>query len=134
MRRIRAIPGKLGIRPHTVQLLSRSWTGTHSGDGVRSDVELDIVEADSQPPKVRWLADDEIAVGALTNGTIEIGPITSNAAWLLEIQGDSLSIGDARYLLITGPKHPNGAKYRATRVTAHKAMHYLIQAQPVDSE
>lgn len=137
LRRVRAIPGKKGLRVHTVKLLSRGWSGTHSGDGGRFDVELTIVEGNNQPPKIRWVSDEELAVGALSSGTVEIGPITaddSSRTWLDDLQGAELSTGEARYLVITGPKCPNGVKHRITRITAHKAMHYMIQAQPVDNE
>lgn len=137
LRDIRAIPGQLGLRPHTVKLLSRSWDGAHSGDGNRSDDELNLVEGDNQPPKVRWLRDDELAVGDLARGTVEVGRLTADFAareWLDDIRGDNLLKGDARYLVITGPTHPNGAKYRITKITSERALHYMIQAKPVDSE
>lgn len=137
LREVRAIPGQLGLRPHTVKILSRGWSGEHSGDGIRYDAEIDVVEGDNQPPKVRWLTDEELAVGSLASGTIQVGPITSDDSsrtWLDDLLGSNLETGDARYLVITGPKHPCGAKYRITRVTAHRALHYLVQAQPVDEE
>lgn len=133
----RAIPGQLGLRPHTVTLLSRSWDGTHSGDGNRSDVGLSLVEGDGQSPKVRWLSDEELAVGDLARGTVNVGRITADHAareWLEEIRGDNLMRGDGRFLIITGPTHPTGAKYRITKITSERALHYMIQGKPVDSE
>ena len=136
-RAIRGIPGQLGIRPHSVALLERSWDGTYSGDGTRTDVTVPIVEGGSYPPKVRWLSDEELAVGGLSGGTIEVGPITADvgAIEILDnIRGDDLDDGDAHYLVITGPRHPNGAKYRITRITCDRAIHYLIQAKPVSRD
>lgn len=134
-RSIRGIPGTLGIRPHSVSLLEREWSGTYSGDGTRTDTSTAIVEGNGQPPKVRWLTDEDIAVGGLSAGTIEVGPITSDhdaIARIGDIRGDDLDAGDARYLVITGPKHPNGAKYRITEVRADRAIHYTLRARPVN--
>lgn len=134
---IRGIPGDLGIRPHTVELVEREWSGTHSGDGTRTDNVTPIQEARNRPPKVRWLSDEELAVGGLSNGSIAIGPITSDhglISRLSGIDGSDIDVGDARYLRITGPRHPNGAKYRITKITADRAIHYMINAAPVDKQ
>lgn len=136
-RAIRGIPGTLGIRPHTVQLLEREWDGTYTGDGTRTDTLTSLLEGNNQPPKVRWMSDEELAVGNLSSGTIEVGPITSDhdaIARLGDIRGDDLDDGDARYLVITGPKHPNGAKYRITELRADRAIHYMLRAKPVDAQ
>lgn len=131
---VRAIPGELGIRPHTVSLLERDWDGTYSGDGDRTDVSTEITES-GQPPKVRWLTDEELALAGLAKGEIEIGPITADhdaISRIADFRGDDMDAGEAHYLIITGPKHPSGAKYRITRITAERAIHYLIRARPVD--
>lgn len=136
-RSIRGIPGQFGIRPHTVALLERSWDGTYTGDGTRTDATVALTEGGGYPPKVRWLSDEDVAVGGLSNGTIEVGPITADGSGieiLANIRGDDLENGDARYLVVTGPKHPNGAKYRITRITADRAIHYTIQARPVSQD
>jgi hypothetical protein len=132
---VRAIPGQLGVRPHRVSILKRSWSGPHTGDGTRTDVEIDIVEANGQPPKVRWLSDEQIAVGSLEAGTVEIGPITprfvGGGTDLGTIDGSTLIKGEVRMLRIVGPQHPTGAVYQITRISADRALHYTIQATPV---
>lgn len=137
-RSIRGIPGLLGIRPHTVSILLREWGGTYSGEGNRTDVAVPITEGSGQPPKVRWLKDDEIAVGGLAVGTVEVGPITSEhlngGITLAQLQAESLAVGGTRYLVITGPQHPSGAKYRVTNFSADRAFHYMIRAEPVDQD
>lgn len=135
LREIRGIPGEFGLRPHTVALLSRSWGGTHSGDGDRTDTSLSLTEGDGQPPKVRWLNAEEMAVSMVDKSTVEIGPITADfeaREWIDDIRGDNLSTGDARYVVITGPKHASGANYLITKITVEKALHYMIQAQISD--
>jgi hypothetical protein len=130
----RAIAGKLGFRPYTVQLVTASWTGTHTGDGQRYDTFTPITEAESQPPKVRWLKDDEIAVGNIPSGTVEIGPITpafAGGGTDLALLAEELTRGSTRYVVITGPKHPSGARYRLTRIDAQRALRYMLRAEPV---
>lgn len=133
-RDIRGIPGDLGIRPHSVAILEREWSGAYSGDGVKTDATYAITEGRGAPPKVRWLSDEELAVSGESSGSVDIGPITSDhgaIARLGTIDGRNIDAGDARYIVITGPKHPNGAKYRITRVTADRAIHYMVRAAPV---
>ena len=134
---VRAIPGQLGVRPHRVSILKRTWSGSHVGDGTRTDVETDIVEAGGQPPKVRWLSDEELAVGGLNPGTVEIGPITpafpGGGTALSLLDGSTLDEGEVRHLWIVGPQHPNGAAYRVKKLTADRALHYKIQAMPAGS-
>jgi hypothetical protein len=132
----RAIPGRYGIRPHSVKLLTRSWTGEHSGDGGRMDTELPLTEgASAQNPKVRWLNAEEMAVAMLEKSTVRVGPITADHSartWLDDIRGDGLDAGEARYLVITGPKHPTGAKYVMKRINVERGLHYMIDAESLD--
>jgi hypothetical protein len=131
---IRAIPGQFGLRPHAVSLVYATSSGDHTGDGDVLDEDTPITEADSQPPKVRWLKDEEITVGNLASGSVEIGPITpafsTGGTDLTTITGQ-LDRGMTRFLRITGPKHPDGALYEITQVKADRSLNYKIQAKPV---
>ena len=132
---IRGIPGALGIYVHSVSLFTSSYSGTHTGDGTRTDTTTPLLES-GQNPKVAWLSDEDIAVGSLSSGTIEIGPITSDhdaVSRIALIRGDTLADGDTRYVLVTGPKHPNGAEYKITDVRSHKAIHYILRAEPAEA-
>jgi len=131
---IRAIPGQFGLRPHTVAVRDTSWDGPHTGDGEPTETWTSITESGGHPPKVRWLRDDEVAVGGLASGTVEVGPITPELGVpILLLQGDALSAGDTHQLLITGPNHPNGAIYAIKRIECDRALHYKIQAAPVSA-
>ncbi len=132
---IRAIPGELGMHPHSVTLVESDWAGTHSGDGSRTDTSTALLES-GQNPHVKWLSDEELAVAGLSAGEIEVGPLTPDhgaVSRLASLRGDSLSDTDARYLLITGPKHPNGARYRITDLKADRPFRYMLRAAPVES-
>jgi hypothetical protein len=76
-----------------------------------------------------------LAVAGIDKSTVQVGPITaddSTREWLDNIRGDDMSAGEARYLVITGPKHPDGAKYLIKRINPERAMHYMIQAESLD--
>lgn len=135
---IRAIPGQFGLRPHRVYLVVSSTSGTYPGDGQRDDILTELVEGDSQPPKVRWPKDEDVAMGLVPKGQATIGPITpafsTGGTDLSDLSGVDLLAGDVRLLRITGPSHPDGADYRIVSVKADRAMHYMITAIPVGTQ
>ena len=63
--RARALPGKLGLRPHAVELVTKAYPGVHTGDGGAAETWTPISEAGGQPPKVTWLKEEERALGGL---------------------------------------------------------------------
>lgn len=131
----RAIAGQLGFRPHTVAIIQTSWSGAHTGEGSSTESVIPITEGGGQPPKVRSLKDDEVAVGQLPQGTLEIGPVTPSfpggGTDLSYLTGANLDRGDERFVLITGPSAPNGSRYRVVSVNTDKALRYMIRAVPV---
>jgi hypothetical protein len=131
---IRAIPGQYGLRPHTVALVEVLNSGNHPGAAPNIALDLAITEGDGQSPKVRWLKDEEIAVGALPAGTVEVGPITplhaTGGTDLSRLDGRDLQTNDQLYLRITGPMHPNGALYLIKSRKADRALRYMIRAVP----
>lgn len=131
----RSLAGEEGFRVHSVALVEVLTSGQHPGTGTEDALVTPITEANSQPPKVRWLKDEEIAVGGLGPGMVEVGPITplfdGGGTDLTRLQGAELQTNDRLFLLITGPKHPNGAYYRITDLQCERALRYMIRAAPV---
>lgn len=134
----RAIPGAdFGLREHTVSLLLRLTSGNVRD--VHAEDEQPITEANNQPPKVRWLNEEELTVGGLPKGTIEVGPITpafpGGGTDLTSIQGADLRAGDQRYLRIRGPMigGDEGALYMITKIDASRALRIMLQAKPVEA-
>lgn len=131
---IRGIPGRLGTHEHTVSVVTSSWSGSHIGEGTRTDTPYAVVEGGGQPPHVRWLDDEERAVGGLPNGMVEIGPITrehpGGGTSLSLFDGSGLSTGGVVTLIITGPRHPTGARYIVTD-TDVGAIGFKVRAKPV---
>jgi len=137
VRAIRGIPGVFGLRTHRVFVIASRFTGPYTGDGSRSNTEFELTEGSSRtPPKVRWLKSDEIAVGGLAAGTVEVGPITPDLDGYTEIidaiAATKLGTGDLRYIKLIGPNHPNGANYRVTDAAFESAMHFTLKCSPVE--
>lgn len=122
-----------GLRPHTLTRVVKY------AESSRSDVSVKrtpIVEANGQPPKIRWLTSEELTVGQLNPGTAEAGPITpafsGGGTPIALLRGDDLSPEDKLYFEIEGPHHPHGALYRRTKLSDEKALHYTVQLVPVE--
>lgn len=133
----RAIPNLIaGLRPHTIARVVRYSNNGDPSDEIQ-EVETPIVEGNGQPPHIRWLKEEEIAVGNLNPGTIEAGPITptftGGGTDIAFLRGDDLVPADKLYFRIRGPHHPNGALYRKTKLTDDRALHYTMQLVPVES-
>jgi hypothetical protein len=128
----RAIAGQLGFRPHTVALVNTAWSGDHIGDGIPASETQALTESGGQPPKVRWLNDEEraLANAGIGEGVVEVGPITPIGDSLAALT-ESMVNGQTRMLLITGAKHPNGALYRITDVDQQKALRIMIRGVAV---
>ncbi len=132
----RAIAGDLGFRPHSVTLVISAYSEDHPGAGSRTDTETPIAEFGGQPPRVRWLNGEELAVGNMAAGTIEIGPITpefpGGGTPIASLNGSELSAGQSRLLRITGPNHPSGALYEITNITADRTLRFMLKAKPLE--
>lgn len=110
----RAIAGKFGARTHTVSILVEHYTGQHTGEEHVGNVETPITEANGQPPRVEQMSEEEITVGNFLPGSLRVGPITpefSGGGTSDELLFGALPKGSTRYVVITGPLAPNGAKY-----------------------
>ncbi|HTJ17823.1 MAG TPA: hypothetical protein VL494_13680 [Steroidobacteraceae bacterium] len=135
--RVRAIPGKHGLREHSVEVVIATTSGARTGDGTRSENAHQILES-GYPPKVRWLNNQDLALGQLPIGTVDIGPITpihsSGGTAIALADGSTLAIGDVEIIRIFGPQHPNGADYRKISMQVDHALHWMIRAILVGSQ
>ncbi|MBW7935292.1 MAG: hypothetical protein H3C62_17125 [Gemmatimonadaceae bacterium] len=133
--RIRAIPGRdFGLRPYTVAVIVRRWSGPHTGDGAATDTVTPIVEYGGNPPKVRFLSDEARALGGLPAGTVEVGPITPDhtgggITWDT-LTGGSAQAGDEVLYRLTGPEFPAGADYALAGSQSDRGIHYKLTLVP----
>ena len=133
-RNARGIAGSLGFRVHTVAVLVQYFAGQHVGEEHQGDALTPVTEANGQPPRVRSLTTEEIALGNFPAGSLSIGPITP--AFPGGGTPDALLAGKlpenaTRYVVLTGPMFPDGAKLTIERVTADKPLRrMLVVANP----
>ena len=129
---IRAIPGQLGLRPYTVQVVTDAWDGDELGQGTETTTATTISESGGQPPKVRFLSSQERALAGLSNSSVEVGPITPShtgggtalsALLTLPKQGSTNTIYN---WILTGPAWPNGARFRVVSHKSDRAGHFLV--------
>lgn len=129
---IRSLPGTLGIRPHSVSVVISTWSGAYPGKGTKTESVTAITEANGQPPRIRDLNSEELAVGQLPGGTKEIGPITSTAAALVALK-PTLTSGQTIHLRIIGPSTAaSGDLYEISDLKMDRALHFMVQAKPVE--
>lgn len=123
------------FRPHSVEVVQILNGGAHPGAGSDATVITTIREARNSPPRVRTMSDEERAVGALADGTLEIGPITpafpGGGTDLSILDGRDLETNDQLYIRITGPMNPDGALYKIKNRVTDRALRYMLQVTPV---
>ena len=129
---VRSIPGTMGVRPYRAFVVSRAWSGDEPGDGDPSTAETttseEITEANGQPPRIRSLNSEEIAVGGYDMGTWEIGPVTPDfpggGTLITDVQRSGTGKSTLLHIRLVGPEFPNGANFRLKDVTSDRGYHY----------
>jgi len=132
---IRSIPGQLGLRPYTVAIVLKEYGGDTPGDGIEQETVTEITEANGQPPKVRFLTDEELAVGGLGSGSVKVGPITPSnlsggVSWAALTQTEAAN-NTVRAYRLTGPQFPDGADFMLVGSDSGRALHYTLTLAPV---
>ncbi len=130
----RAIPGQLGIRPYSVAVLTGTWSGSNTGRGAETSASVAITEAGGQPPKVRDLNSEELALSGLGKGSVRIGPITPDfpgGGTALALLKPAVAAGQTVHVLLTGPESPTGARYLLKDIQTDRALHWTLVVEPV---
>lgn len=131
---VRAIPNDFGLRPYRVFVHTKLGADGHFTGGEQY-TEQEITEANSAPPKVRWLTDEELAVGGYDGGRIRVGPITPECtaggtpiACLKPSIDGKLSNEELVYFRICGPEFPAplGARFRLDRLESDRGIHLTL--------
>jgi len=128
---VRSIPGQLGARPYTVDIVVTTSSGAELGEGTRTAVTTRVHE-NGQPPKVRWLTDRELALAGYATGTVEIGPITPEALGCgtsIDTLHPEPPVNTTVRVLLTGPEFPAGAHFRIRQLTHHRSWQYLLTCE-----
>lgn len=130
--RARRIPGAHGLRPYQVYVVTRVEGGTYTGDNPGSATTTEILES-GYPPKVRMLNGEELALGGLAKGTIEVGPVTpvypGGGMALADATGSALSAGDVLWLRVDWV---DGTQYyRVSDRLFDRGIHWTFRGEPV---
>jgi hypothetical protein len=128
---VRAIPGRMGIRPYTVEAQVTSSAGAEFGEGIQTVITTVITEANGQPPKVRWLSNKEIALGGYEDGTVEVGPITPDfpggGTLIATLHPNPTAVNSTVRFVLRGPDYPaTGARFRLNNLKHDRFCHYIL--------
>jgi hypothetical protein len=133
--RYRNVPGRFGLRPYSVSMVTRAYDGGELGQGTMTETITPITERDGLPPKCRNMTSEELAVAGYDKQTWEIGPVTptfsGGGTLIATLTNDDLSADTEPHFILTGPEFPDGARFRRVRFQSDKALHYTLQVQKV---
>lgn len=119
--KVRGIPAALGLRPYTVSIFKRTWSGSRVGVGTATDtVTGELVSLGTYNPRVRAVTTREIIASAqlYAEQDLRIGPITppyagSSADHNAFSDFDPTPVASPVQLWfkITGPGYPAGGAW-----------------------
>ena len=138
----RKIPGKMGLHEHSATLLVSTWDGNgRFGTGPRQETQRIPILVGGQNPKVTFPSQRDIAQGIMSVGTITIGPLTpefydalgvADGGTIRElIDRELIDRAGTLHILVRGPQHPKGAKYKIENTNAEKAIHFTLRCSAV---
>jgi hypothetical protein len=134
--RVRAIPGRrFGLRPYTVAVRVRSSSGTYVGEGTLTTSTTDILVGGDQPPKVRFLSEEQLALGGFAKGSVEVGPVTPNyptgGMMIASLMATAATAGQEVHFILTGPLYPSGGNFVLQKTGTDRALRYMLTLSPV---
>jgi len=133
----RGEPGEAGFRTHRLYRVEADWTGQHTGEGDNLETRDEIVEGGGQPPRMRPLKGEEIALGNLAAGSWLAGPITpafpggGTDPAMFATTGPA---GTELYFAIVGPSYPTGAKFRLADIDQSRPTRIMLTLSPSMNE
>jgi hypothetical protein len=138
--RARRIPGEHGLRPYQVAIVLGTWSGSYVGSHAKFEETTPVTEQGGQPPKVRFLSEEALALSAstgqgLNKGSCTIGPITpdfSGGGTSLSELLPAVTQKQTVHVLLTGPAYPDGAKFAVKEVKTDRALHWTLVCEPVE--
>jgi hypothetical protein len=124
--RVRGIPDTLGMRPWSILVRKRTWSGERVGIGLPVDVDVPLhVYFGRANPRIQEVTSKDIVAsgGTFTTGDIKVGPITPTCLAAVTATAGGHSFPDVDPLagalpaevmfLVTGPgTGPQGTWYK----------------------
>lgn len=131
----RALPGTMGLRPYIVAIVSGQWNGSNTGRGAAAFDVVPVTESGGQPPKVRQLNSEELALTGFGKGSWTIGPVTPDfpgGGTPLSTLKPAVDAGQTVLVQLTGPEFPNGAQFQLKSFSSDRALHWTMVVSPVE--
>ena len=128
---IRAIPDDFGVHPYAVAVEVSTWSGSERGEGTET-ITLTSVTNGGKRPHVRWMTDEEIAVGGFPSGTVEVNYITPDfpgGGTALSVLEPTLGSNATFRYILTGPRFPAGGRFRLIKLEHDRGFHYRVMLE-----
>jgi hypothetical protein len=137
---IRGIAGELGLRPYTVTLRTRTWTGQRPGKGMPTETSTELLNGAGQPVRVQQVSTKDVIAsgGQLSDRQLRVGPMTPAYAASLGLPAGGYVDGqidpplpgvptptDVQWI-VTGPSIPPGGIVYDKIAEEATSFHYFI--------
>jgi hypothetical protein len=124
-----------------VAIIVGAWSGSYVGRGDKTETLVAITERGGQPPKVRFLNEEALALSGsvgdqLRQGACTVGPITpdyTGGGTALSELIPAVTTHQTVHVMLTGPAYPNGAKFLVKKVETDRALHWTLTCEPVEA-
>lgn len=133
---VRAIPDQLGLRPYTVSIRVRTWSGERAGLGTKTDADGYIVVGDGYRPSVREISSQDIIAsgGLYTQEDLKItvtpayvGACGIGGHLVSDFEPDVNANPTEIFFNIKGPGHPaNGSWYKKISQNVDSVLTYTF--------
>lgn len=131
--RARSVVGRLGFAEHSVSMVVGTWSGDYPGQGIESRESVPILEGEHNPA-IKWLSDTALALSGLPVGSAEVGPLTpahnGQGVEFSDLIGRQLQAGQTLFVIVKGPRHPTGSRYRISEAKYRGPLSYSIVIKP----
>lgn len=146
--KLRALAGKLGFRPFTVQLIHRNYTapdadypftGGFSGNAPNETVIANITEADGYAPRVVFRDSKVFSKGAPIDAELQIGPMTplhsGNGTDIDDLLAVAVEDDADTYLLISGDGFDDdGSRFAIISINTQSPLGYMVFAKRISGK
>lgn len=129
--RTRRIPGEHGLRPYRVFVVNASRSGAYGLEGTLTETETELLES-GQPPKVRQLRTEELALNNMGAGGIEVGPITpTHSSGGIDFGAITEATASTMFRFrVVSPGSADGVYFRLFSANDDRALHYTLTLYP----
>lgn len=125
---VRGIAEGFGVRPYSVVVRTKSWSGGQPGHGTLTESDATLTEGGSNP-KVTFTQTDEVFSNGGAIEVVEVGPITPDhpaGGTSLSTLAPTLSDGEVVTYVLTGPRYPSGAEFELDSLKHHRGYQYML--------